>query len=64
MVVCEGSMLRVCYGCNNAFFIPQHEFGKCVDTSHMVLFESSLVFVVWRWNTVSIVEDDDAEIQT
>ena len=57
-------MLRVCYGCNNAFFIPQHEFGKCVDTSHMVLFESSLVFVVWRWNTVSIVEDDDAEIQT
>ena len=57
-------MLRVCYGCNNAFFTPQHEFGKCIDTSDMALFESSLVFVVWRWNTVSIVEDDDAEIQT
>ena len=57
----EGSVLRICYGHQNAFLINQEEFSKSIVTAGMVLIDNSLVFVIWKSFPVLEVNEDNDE---
>ena len=59
--VCEGSVLKICHGHQNAFLIPQKEFKQSIATAGLVLIDDSLVFVIWKWHVLAVDEEDEDE---
>ena len=59
--VCEGSVLKICHGHQNAFLMPQKEFKQSIATAGLVLIDDSLVFVIWKWHVLDVDEEDEDE---
>ena len=57
-IVSNGSVLKVCYGYENAFLVPQKEFDQSIDTTGMILLDNSAVFVIWKWEVLPFDESD------